>query len=622
MSHLLGPHTIHVVGARPQDALGLVLRKAFDNILFSPNQTTPVQKSDLAVGICTGRGDAWLQSFTRSAHDAGIPSLCVNFGDDSALIGSLTVPGRVGCSRCAFERITAAAATAELAAEPTQPVPQEEVSKKIAPVLVREIQTIIRDGAEQSELLDHVLAVDSETLDESLHKVIPLPFCAVCGGASALNQTTRESVLLTPEDSPEVLLEALAGWVDRRTGVISNLFIEPAGDLEVSLPIIATAAPPHLMEEDGSLRRLPLGWGKGLTISGAVLSAVGEAIERYAPSISDPKQIIRKRPDEFDEEFLDPRGCSLYTDAQYERDGFPYVRFETHVRHPWVLGNWADNGKPVWVPAIFVFLSLTLIQAQMICQGTSNGLAAATNRDDAALKAILELVERDAFMAAWLTAVPAQRIELDSTLDPLLREVLKGIEGLGATIEIYLLPNSACGTTFLCLALGDGEQYPGVTFGLGTDLQPYSALQQAILELGQTGPFLRRMMRSKALATPNDPSSVKEMLDHAAYYFPSERANAFDRLRNNHAPVRLSDLKSVEKPTLESCVIALKAAGVRVALVDVTSPDVATGPFRVMRAVSPDLQPIWYGYGLERQPVERVQRLKIAPDIPPINPIW
>jgi ribosomal protein S12 methylthiotransferase accessory factor len=377
-----------------------------------------------------------------------------------------------------------------------------------------------------------------------------------------------------------------------------------------------------LIEKDGSLRRLPLGWGKGLTISGAVLSAVGEAIERYSASLPDAERIIWKRPAELDCEFLDPRTCGLYSEAQYERDEFPYVRFDKNIRHPWVLGKWADTGNPVWVPALFVFLSIELEQEQLIGQGTSNGLAVSTDEDDAALRAILELVERDAFMAAWLTASPGQRLELDDALDPLLRRVLEDLEALGAVVEVYTLPTSVIGTTVLCLAFGDGEQYPGVTFGLGSDLEPHAALKQAVLELGQTGPYLRRMMRSGALPTPEDPASVREMLDHAAYYFPRERATAFDRLRSNEAPVRLADLKSVTKRSLANCVSSLKAADVRVALVNVTSADVATGPFSVMRAVSPDLQPIWYGYGLERNPVERIQRLKIASDIPPINPIW
>jgi ribosomal protein S12 methylthiotransferase accessory factor YcaO len=199
--------------------------------------------------------------------------------------------------------------------------------------------------------------------------------------------------------------------------------------------------------------------------------------------------------------------------------------------------------------------------------------------------------------------------------------VLEGIEVLGATVEVYKLPASVIGTTVLCLALGDGEQYPGVTFGLGCDLDSRAALRQAVLELGQTGPYLRRMMRSGVLTGAEDPSGVRAMMDHAGYYFPKERATAFDRLRSQET-IKLRELKSVATRSLEDCAAALEKAGVRVALVDVTSADVATGPFSVVRAISPDLQPIWYGYGLERTPVERICKLGIAAEVPSINPIW
>ena len=595
MPHLArGPNIIHVIGLGPEDALSLVLREAFDELLFFPDKTLPLLKS---------------------AHDAKIPALNVEIRNDAVLIGPLTLKGRPGCGWCALERLTAALATHDLALLQTSP---DEVSTKIEPLLVREIRVIISDPL-QSQLLDHIFLVDPETLDESLHRVIPLARCDVCGGAAAFSSIDQKPLRLSPEDSPEVVMGALAGWVDRYTGVISDLFIEPP---EIDLPIIATAAPPHVIEKDGSLRRLPLGWGKGLTISGAVLSAVGEAIERYSASIVDAERIVWKRPHELDGEFLDPRVCGLYSDEQYERRDFPCVRFDADIAHPWVRGNWAANGQPVWIPAVFVFLTVELHQEHFICQGTSNGLAASTDKDDASLRAILELVERDAFMAAWLTGRAAPRIELDDTLDPLLREVIEGLERLGAAVEIYTLPTSAIGTTVLCLALGDGENYPGVTFGLGCDLDSRAALKQAVLEIGQTGPYLRRMMNSKTLSAPADPSAVREMLDHAAYYFPRERASAFDRLRSNEHTILLSDLKTIGNRSLQACLSALNEAGVRVALIDVTSPDVATGPFRVMRAVSPDLQPIWYGYGMDRTPVERLRNMKIASDLPPINPIW
>ena len=579
MSHLArGLNTIHLVGIGPEGAMGLALREAFENVLFS-NDT---------------------------------PSLLVEIRNNEALIGPLTLANRAGCWRCAYERIAAARVNSEPATESLR-----SPDEKITPVLIREIQAINTDGLEQSPLVGHVLAVDLSTLDESLHKVIPLARCDVCGGAAAFPAIAHESVTLSPEDSPETVLGALEGWVDRRTGIISDLFIEPPDDPRVSLPIIAKAAPPHVMEEDGSLHRLPAGWGKGLTISGAVLSAVGEAIERYSASVVDPEKIVWKRPDELAGDILDPGELGLYSDAQYDRDGFPFVRFDSSIPHPWVLGNWLNASRPVWVPALLVVLSIELHRNQLIAQGTSNGLAASTEKNDAALRAILELVERDAFMTTWLTASQTQRIQLDDALDPRLRTVLEGIEALGAIVEVYRLPASVIGTTVLCLALGDGDQYPGVTFGLGCDLDPRTALRQAVLELGQTGPYLRRMMRSGLLKPAEDPSGVREMLDHAAYYFPKERASAFDRLRSQET-ISLRDFKSVPNRSLEDCAAALNEACVRVALVDVTSADVATGPFSVMRAVSPDLQPIWYGYGLDRIH----HKLKIASDVPPINPIW
>jgi len=131
------------------------------------------------------------------------------------------------------------------------------------------------------------------------------------------------------------------------------------------------------------------------------------------------------------------------------------------------------------------------------------------------------------------------------------------------------------------------------------------------------------MMHAKAVTVPDDPSSVRDMLQHAAYYFPRERARDFDRLRNNNSPLALRDLAAnTSERSLMQCSAELNASGVRVALVDVTSADVATGPFCVIRAVSPDLQPIWYGYGLDRHPVQRLRNLAPSPQSAAMHPIW
>ncbi len=616
------PVALLIVGIAPDSPLGLTLRKAFPKVQHCVDVAMlNIDTADLAVGIFSEGHDQGWREFAALVQAAGVPALSVLFRSRDVLIGPVWFSGKAGCGGCAFERLRAASA-AEL---PTTGEPGGiDISKVVGQALVREMRTIMRRGPQRSQLLDHVLALDGETEEASLHKVIPLSHCRICGGAASFSRpVAKKAMRLSSDDSLENVLGALAGWVDRRTGIISSLFLESPHPDARDLPFIVTAAPPHIVDENGALRRLPLGWGKGLTASGAILSAVGESIERYSASLPDPERIVWKRPADLDGEFFDPGLCALYAEDQYVRDGFPYVRFDPDIIHPWILGKWLGNDQPVWVPAVFAFLSLTIGSEQLICQGTSNGLAASTDPNEAALRAMLELVERDAFLSAWRTGRPGRRVALDETIDPLLRRVVESIELLGATVEIYALPTGVCGTTILCLSLGDGDTYPGAVVGLGADLHADVALRQAILELAQTGPYLQRMMQAQTLSIPNDDKAVQDMRDHAAYYFPSERATAFDRLRGRDGPISLRELGvGAKSRSLKRCLSQLQEVGVRVAVVDVTSADVATGPFRVMRAVSPDLQPLSYGYGLDRCLVPRIRSMGLASDIPAIHPIW
>jgi ribosomal protein S12 methylthiotransferase accessory factor len=599
-----------VVGISPQSVLGRHLADKFGSSVQFLSDTT--EAFGLVVAVHSFGDSEGRRTFALSAQRSGTPTLHVALDGPQVLIGPLAVPGLTGCGHCAWARIFAAG----VYKDKKEFAIHDRAESLAGRLLSREIRSVLKDVG-SSRLHQHVLAIDAESGKASLHRFIPLAQCPVCGGASAHPVAERRPSELSADDDPGNILSALAGWVDPLTGVLSRIVVEKASDRGQDSPIVITAAPPHVIDEGGELRRLPLGWGKGLTLSGAILSAVGEAIERYAPSLPDLARIRWARPEELDAPYLDPRSCSLYTEGQYDREGFPYVRFDPNVRHPWAPGWWLEGG-PVWIPAIMAFLSLTLCQEHAICQGTSNGLAAGSTVEDASLRATLELVERDAFMAAWLTGSPGLRIAIDDEAE--LQHIIAGIEALGATVELYSL-ESACGTTVLCLAFGDGIRYPGLTIALGTDLDARSAARQAVLELGQTGPHLRRMMMADSYRIPAAPEDVREMLDHASYYFPADRASAFDRLRSAAAPVSIGSLPTMER-SLAACTRELGKRSVRVALVDVTSADVATGPFRVVRAVSPDLQPISYGYGFDRVTVARIGARGVAADIPAIHPIW
>jgi hypothetical protein len=173
MSHpAKGSNTVHVYGAGPEDAIGLALRETSQIVRFFPAQALPTQTPDLVICISPRCDNEGMQSFTRWAHDTKTPLFHVCIRNDAALIGPLTLPDKAGCGNCAFERLAAAAATSRI--QPPQVLSLEERTKRVSPVIVREVLTIVTDGPQRSELVDYVLAVDLETLDESLHRVIPL----------------------------------------------------------------------------------------------------------------------------------------------------------------------------------------------------------------------------------------------------------------------------------------------------------------------------------------------------------------------------------------------------------------------------------------------------------------
>ena len=619
-----------VVGLATYEPLSTLLAETLPGTLRfvqDVDETIDDTAGTLAISFYPFNDAARQFKFAVWAQRTGKPAITVMVGRNETSIGPLALPGRPTCAHCARIRmIAAAAAFRGLAVIDYAPTRGDDVAAiDVSQILASEIYGLFGEGIGASPLLDHVVMIDRIARETSLHRVIPLAWCPVCGGAARLSERSlpspKRSVLST-DRSADDLLVMLDGWVGARTGLIPGLLVETERERGVKLPVVVTAAPPHIIDSHGGLRRLPIGWGKGVTISEAVLSAVGEAIERYAASVPDPARITWARPRDIEGDFLDPRSMSLYAATQYARHDFQYAVFDPDVRHPWVLGRLLGSETPLWVPAIFVFLNLALRAEQAICQGSSNGLAAAQTFEVAALHASLELVERDAFLAAWLTGCTGQRVLINDSLDPPLRAVLEQMEALGASVELYTLPTSVCGTTALCLGLGDGNLWPGVTMGLGADLDPRIAVRKAILELGQTGPYLRRMMQRGWLLVPEKPEDVRDMLQHAAFFFSPEHARMFDRVRNS-AAINLDELCDVTRQiSLADLTEALEAANIRIALIDVTSPDVATGPFRVARAVSPDLQPLWYGWGLERQIVRRIRALGLAPELPLIHPIW
>jgi ribosomal protein S12 methylthiotransferase accessory factor len=446
------------------------------------------------------------------------------------------------------------------------------------------------------------------TNKSAYHQVVRMPWCEICGGAGeTTDHAASAAASLNNLNSTEELRTVLEGFIDERVGVIRTLTASTGG-APFTLPMTATATLAGYTE--GSLQPFQLfqtGAGKGLTEVGASLSAAGEAIERYSAARYRTDSLVLAAYDDLGDRAIDPRKLCLYAENQHSQPGFPFPRFSTRRPIHWVRGRWMDNGQEVLVPALLAYFNFQPAPEEYFCQVSSNGLAAGGDHADAGLRALFELVERDAFMLTWICQLPVRRVNLSSGLDHALAEVIRQMTAQGIEVELYLINSGIAIPTIVCLGLANGVRWPATFVSLATHASPAIAASKAILELAHVAPYLASIMRTHRI--PNSPDEVMSLEDHALYYARRERSGAFDFMRATKDEVELGQIEGPREPLDAGCVQLLEKAGVRVALVDVTSPDVALSPFRVARAIGTDMQPIHFGHRLQRLGNPRLRAL-------------
>jgi ribosomal protein S12 methylthiotransferase accessory factor len=577
----------------------------------------------LIVGATPGDELQILHGLARAAHASGVPSLCGYLEGLTAVVGPAVLPGKTACWSCARLRQLASSGQIEAdhalhaallaqRARPRAPTYLAPMAPALGHLLAMEaLRLVSGDGA--SPLLGRLLVLDLVGLGTTLHAVLRMPWCDVCGGAAQGGPCARapSPERLDTARDPAELRGRLSGWIDPRTGLIRRLVVRTPDALDPDLPVKGAAHLTHFT--DGTYSRIPPGdgYGKGLSVVDAMIGAVGEAIEHYAAQRCRRADLRRASLAAIDEDRVDPRDLDLYGELQYAQPGFPFARFDPDQPIEWARGQWLDRREPVLVPALPVFLYHRVPREERFCQVTSSGLAAGADLEDASLRALLELIERDALMITWLSRRPGQRLLIDQAIDEGAREVVRQLEERGARIELYHLDAGLGVPTVACLGFGNGERWPGATLALAAHPSPLVAARKAILEQGQVGPHLRRLMTGGKHSIPARPEDVHDGHDHALYYAPADRAGILDFLRVGD-PISAAELPSPPEVSLGACVERLSEAGVRVAIAEVTPPDLRGGPLRVVRALATDVQQIHFGFRLRRLGNPRLHRFVSA----------
>lgn len=343
----------------------------------------------------------------------------------------------------------------------------------------------------------------------------------------------------------------------------------------------------------------------------AYIKAHAETIERQAAR--EPKGVIVGRIGDVPNP-LNPVSLVAYSESQYASAGFPFGKFDPTSLHRWISGIDLLSGQEVSVPADLVYLRKYMaerwpVPGKPFSEMNSSGCAAGDSREFALQAALLELIERDAFMQHWLVQRPGRTVPLEFLLED-VRERIKELRDLGCTVVVQKL-DSVAAHAVLVSATHPGRYFTCVAAAARFDLN--DAVAAGLDEL-QTSVYTRFTGMDYVAPKPEEVTTPE---DHTMLY---AQRRYFERAHRLLTPVHaINDTDSTQtEPRLEALLGTFAQKGLRPCFVDITPErhflDQGRVPISVVRAFVPTLIPISFGYGREpRAMVAKVHRCSFFP---------
>jgi len=425
-------------------------------------------------------------------------------------------------------------------------------------------------GSKEFPLASQLYTFDTRLMKLHCHPVTRRPDCPECGMASPL--TIPHS------------LQHLRRFASPITGFVPAVEINgPYGGLyharaDVIQPLPVGNARP--------LMKPNLAIGKGISRELAEIGCLAEAAERYSIVFQgdEPRRLapveaddglLRVRLDELLQ--ISPRQYAgrertMHLDDPRQWIPEPYLPDqEIEWTAVTVLQN--DLTQPVirYVPTAYCYLGYP---EKANCRPDTNGCAAGRSREDAILRGLLELVERDAAAIWWYNRLPRPAAHRDSFRHPEALLILREFERLGRQVHLLDLTNDIGVPVYAAVTTTPDGREP--IFGLGSSMDANQAVFKALAEMSQVWFWIHGRHAADPLWT--------DWLSHASiesepYLKPCGEAKMGGCLAESGADAEL-----------DFCLQKLRTMGFEPLTLDLTRPDVG---LPVARVIVPGLRHFW-----------------------------
>ena len=362
--------------------------------------------------------------------------------------------------------------------------------------------------------------------------------------------------------------------------------------------------------------------GRSTKMPAALHAARCEAIERFQVNFLDPEaSLVYGSYQMLQDMAIDPETLcfSLLRDSPSKQ----WIRYDRSLPMYWTPACNLLSGKMQLVPAQEIWFNTPKLPDENLClMSSTNACAVGGSVEEAALFAIFEAIERDAFLTTWylrrrcVQVLPSSiRMEAFQWLWHRLQSVYPNY-----SILLFDITTDVAIPVILCAAVKQSGQGPQVVFSTACRLHADEAAFAAMKDL--SGMFdAESYDEARARKLLERPEDVTTPEDHAAYYSLPETFERLDFLGFHEQPRRTTqeidqsmwiqrrnsyNLKTV----LEEILGRLNALGITVLLKDLTHREFRRRNLHCLRAIAPGLYPMWFGYyALRFRMSDRLRRL-------------
>lgn len=405
-------------------------------------------------------------------------------------------------------------------------------------------------------------------------------------------------------------------------GLVSSVSRLPVADGEPDFPIYTSSLgnPGHVLSQHAGWDHSPEsgnfdGAGGDLDPQRAAHVAVAESLERYSSCAFSNEQMIWARASELGPDAVPSTSWPRCSETELADPRCGLIDTDPDGKMRWVKGWSFTRGRPVYVPAMQVWLKNTVQSAaERYTHPVSTGCAAHSDPAAAVLNGLLEVVERDAIALTWLQRLRLPRLEFEpEQLDDLSAAFVR--RGMSEHLRTHLFD----ATTDLGIPVVYGIQTSESDPVLAQLVAATCELDagRAISKLYRESASLRIALRSvsQMSAPEGDEADIVSVVGGALLSGARDQRHRFDfLLEGDRATHCVADLPAPPpgEPAdhLAWCLERLHARGAEVIAVDLTTDEARQVGAHVVRVLVPQLMPLSF---VHRARYLGTPRLRTAP---------